>query len=180
MRAVCAKVYGTPDAGDHRVEYDPPEARVIPALWHSWRGMILDSLILCDYENTRVFSMLSEDGAADTALMAKLFSACTGVQTSERELDKAGERIWNLLRAIDVRNFSRNRAIDESTLDSFMYPGKDDGVMLDRAKFLKLLDKYYELSGWDLANGWPTRAKLVELGLQEVADGLEAVGKIGI
>ncbi len=180
VRAVCAKVYGTPDAGDHRVEYDPPEARVIPAIWHSWRGMILDSLILCDYENTRVFSMLSEDGAADTALMAKLFSACTGVQTSERELDKAGERIWNLLRAIDVRNFARNRAIDESTLDGFMYPGKDDGVMLDRVKFLKLLDKYYELCGWDLANGWPTRAKLAELGLQEVADGLEAVGKIGL
>ena len=116
---------------------------------------------------------------ADTTLMSKLFSASTGYDLSEKELDRAGERIWNLLRAIDVRNFERNRAIDESTIDGFMYPGKDDGVILDREKFLKLLDRYYELSGWTISNGWPTRARLEELGLGDVADGLERVGKPG-
>jgi aldehyde:ferredoxin oxidoreductase len=141
--------------------------------------MIVNSLILCDYEHTRVFSMLSEDGAADTALMSKLFSACTGLDLSENQLDRAGERIWNQLRAIDVRNFGRNRAIDESTINGFMFPGKDDGVMLYREKFLKLLDKYYELSGWNLTNGCPTRARLEELGLGDVADELERVGKLG-
>ena len=45
--------------------------------------------------------------------------------------------------------------------------------MLDREKFLTLLDKYYELSGWDLASGCPTRAKLEELGLGDVAHELE-------
>jgi aldehyde:ferredoxin oxidoreductase len=122
--------------------------------------------------------MLSEDGAADTALMSKLFSASTGYDLSEKELDLAGERIWNQLRAIDVRNFGRNRKIDESTIDGFMYPGKDDGVMLQRKKFLKLLDKYYELSGWSLANGCPTRAKLEELSLSDVADEFERAGKL--
>jgi aldehyde:ferredoxin oxidoreductase len=178
-RAVCAKVYGNPDVCDPGFTYDPPEAKAIPAIWHSHRGMIVDSLILCDYENTRVFSALSEDGAADTALMAKLFSACTGYDVSEQELDRAGERIWSLLRAIDVRYFHRDRAIDESTLGGFTYPGQDDGVVLDRAKFLVLLDKYYELSGWDPANGWPTRARLEELGLGDVADGLDRAGKLG-
>jgi aldehyde:ferredoxin oxidoreductase len=170
VSAVCAKVYGNPDILNPAFEYDPPELKVIPAMWHSHRGMIVDSLILCDYENTRVFSTLSEDGAADTALMSKLFSVCTGYDVSEEELDRAGERIWNQLRAIDVRNFGRDRTIDESTIDGFMYPGKDDGVMLDRAKFLTLLDKYYELSGWNPANGCPTRVKLEELGLRDVAD----------
>ena len=94
---------------------------------------------------------------------------------SETELDRAGERIWNQLRAMDVRNFGRNRTIDESTIDGFMYPGKDDGVMLDREKFLTLLDKYYELSGWDLSNGYPTRAKLEQLGLSDIADKLKTV-----
>jgi aldehyde:ferredoxin oxidoreductase len=169
VRAVCAKVYGNPDVGDPAFSYDPPEAKAVPALWHSYRGMIVDSLILCDYENTRVFSMLSEDGAADTALMAKLFSACTGYEMSEAELDRAGERIWTQLRALDVRNFGRNRAIDESTLDAFIYPGSADGVVLDRERFLPLLDAYYELSGWDLENGWPTRARLEALGLDDVA-----------
>jgi aldehyde:ferredoxin oxidoreductase len=179
VRAVCAKVYGNPDVGDPAFDYDPPEAKAIPAIWHHNRGMIIDSLILCDYENTRVFSMLSEDGAADTAQMSKLFSACTGIDTSEQELDRAGERIFNLLRCIDIRDYDRDRKIDEQTIDGFMYPGKDDGVMMDRSKFLKLLDKYYELRGWNRRTGWPTRAKLEELGLKEVADELESAGKLG-
>lgn len=179
VRAVCAKVYGNPDVGDPAFEYDPPEAKAIPAIWHHNRGMIVDSLILCDNENTRVFSMLSEDGAADTALMSRLFSIGTGIETSEQQLDKAGERIFNLLRAIDIRNYDRGRKIDEQTIDGFMYPGKDDGVMMDRDKFLKLLDKYYEIRNWNERNGWPTRAKLEELGLKEVADELETIGKLG-
>ena len=179
VSVVCAKAYGNPDILNPAFEYDPPELKAIPAIWHSHRGMIVDSVILCDYENTRVFSMLTEDGAADTALMSRLLSVCTGYEVNEKELDRAGERIWNQLRAIDVRNFDRNRAIDESTIDGFMYPGKDDGVMLDREKFLKLLDKYYELSRWDLTTGRPTRAKLEELGLADVADELERVRKLG-
>jgi aldehyde:ferredoxin oxidoreductase len=179
VRAVCAKVYGDPDVGDHHFAYDPPAAKTIPALWHSWRGMILDSLILCDYENTRVFSLESEDGAADTALMAKLYAAATGFPTSERELDQAGERIWTLLRALDVRNFGRDRAVDESTLGGFLYPGKDDSVTLDRARFLPLMDDYYTRAGWNPQNGWPTRSKLEQLGLADVADELERLGRLG-
>ncbi|MBC7237278.1 MAG: hypothetical protein H5T69_15660 [Chloroflexi bacterium] len=176
VRGVSQKVYGDPRVCDPAYDYDPPETKAMPAIFHHNRGMIIDSLVLCDYEHTRVFSMLSEDGAADTAFMAKLFSAATGYETSEAELDLAGERIWNLARAIDVRDHGRNRAIDESTLDGFMYPGKDDGVMIDRDKMLALLDCYYRLRGWDVATGVPTRAKLSELGLGDVADTLEGTG----
>jgi aldehyde:ferredoxin oxidoreductase len=179
VRAVCAKVYGNPDVGDPAFEYEPYEAKAIPAIWHSDRGMILDSMVLCDYENTRVFSMLTEDGAADTALMAKLYSVATGCETSERELDRAGERVSNLHRAIDIRNHGRDRAVDESTFDGFMYPGKDDGVTPDRDRLVALLQTYYRLRGWNPANGWPTRAKLEELGLADVADELGALGKLG-
>lgn len=178
VKAVCAKVYGNPDVCDLAYEYDPPELKAIPAIWHSHRGMIVDSLVLCDREHTRVFSMLSEDGAADTAMMSKLFSLCTGFEVSEKELDRAGERIWTQMRAIDVRNFGRDRAVDESTLDGFMHPGKDDGVVLDREKFSKLLDKYYELSGWEITNGCPSRKRLEELGIGDVADQLRSIGKL--
>lgn len=33
--------------------------------------------------------------------------------------------------------------------------------------------KYYESSGWDLTNGWPTRVRLEELGIGDIADELE-------
>jgi aldehyde:ferredoxin oxidoreductase len=173
VRDICARVYGNADVCDPAYTYDPPEAKAIPAIWHSHRGMIVDSLVLCDYENTRVFSGENEDGMADTGLMAKLLSACTGCDLSEADLDRAGERIWNQLRAIDVRDFGRDRAIDESTIDGFMYPGKDDGVMLDRERFLPLLDAYYALSGWDTATGRPSRVKLEALGLGDVAEALQ-------
>jgi len=179
VRAVSEKVYGNPDVCDPKFEYNPPENKAIPAIWHTDRGMILDSLVLCDYENTRVFSMLSEDGSADTALMAKLFSACTGIQMSEDNLQRVGERIFNLLRAIDIRNYGRNREIDEETIDAFIYPGKDDDVILDKKKFLKIMDKYYELRGWNKIKGWPTRTKLEELDLEEIANDLEDIGKLG-
>jgi aldehyde:ferredoxin oxidoreductase len=179
VKAVCERVYGEGDVCDPQYTYEPPELKAIPAIWHSHRGMLVNSMILCDYEQSRVFGTTREDGAADTSLMAKLLSACTGIETDQSELDKAGERIWNLLRAIDVRFYGRDRAIDESTLDGFMYPGKDDGVMLDRGRFLGLLDAYYDLSAWDRDHGWPTRHKLEALELGDIADKLERAGRLG-
>lgn len=179
VRAVCARVYGNPDVCDPAYAYDPPETKAIPAIWHHDRGMVVDSLVLCDYEHSRVFSMLSEDGAADTALSAKLFSAATGFTTSEEELHQAGSRIFALHRAIDVRNFGRDRGVDEYTLDSLMYPGRNDGVILDRKEFKPVMDTYYRLQGWDPATGWPTRQRLEALGLGDVADELAALGRLG-
>ncbi|MGQ9921933.1 MAG: aldehyde ferredoxin oxidoreductase C-terminal domain-containing protein, partial [Desulfobacca sp.] len=48
--------------------------------------------------------------------------------------------------------------------------GKFAGQVLDRERFEKMKEEYYELRGWDKTTGIPTRAKLAELGLQEVAN----------
>ena len=178
-RAVCEKVYGTPDVCDPTPTYDKPEARALPAIFHHNRGMLVESLVLCDREHTRVFSMQTEDRKADTALMAKLYSACTGHETSEQELDRGGERVFNLLRAIDIRNHDRSRETDEAVAKSLTFPAFTDGVVLDLEKFRPMLDRYYELRGWNPANGWPTRAKLEALDLGDIANGLQAVGKLG-
>ena len=178
-RAVCEKVYGNPDVCNPSLGYDEPEAKAIPAIFHHDRGMLIESLVVCDYEHARVFSMDTPDHAADTALTSKLFSACTGHETSEKELDRAGARIFNLLRAIDIRNHGRHRRIDELVAESLTHPAFTDGVILDLEKFAGVLDTYYDLRGWDRATGWPTRAKLEELGLAEVADTLESIKKPG-
>ncbi len=47
--------------------------------------------------------------------------------------------------------------------------GKYEGAVLDREKFEQMKDEYYEQRGWDKATGIPTREKLVELGLEDVA-----------
>jgi aldehyde:ferredoxin oxidoreductase len=41
-----------------------------------------------------------------------------------------------------------------------------------------MVDTYLQLRGWDKTTGWPTRAKLEELGLEDVADELEKLGKL--
>ena len=173
-RSVCAKVYGDPGVCDPALAYERPETKVLPAMFHTDRGMLVESLVLCDREHTRVFSMESEDRSADTAMMSKLFSACTGYETSERDLDQSGERISNLLRAIDIRNHGRGRHIDEAVAKSLTHPSFVDGVSLDLTEFGPMMDKYYELRGWDMKSGWPTQQKLEDLGLGDVARELVA------
>jgi aldehyde:ferredoxin oxidoreductase len=48
-----------------------------------------------------------------------------------------------------------------------------DGITLDEGKFIRSLDEYYRLRGWDVAAGWPAREKLDELDLNDIADELD-------
>jgi aldehyde:ferredoxin oxidoreductase len=46
-------------------------------------------------------------------------------------------------------------------------PYLDRRYGLDRAQFEPVLDAFYQLHGWD-ERGWPTEARLRELGLEDV------------
>ncbi len=177
MREVSQRVYGNPDVFDSQFTYEQPETKALPAIYHHDQGMLAESLVLCEYEYPRVFSLLNDDYQADTAIMAKLLTACTGVETSEEELNRSGERIFNLLRAIDIRNHGRSRAVDWSAAESLTHPAFTEGECLDLERFSEMLDTYYRLRGWDLATGWPTRERLVTLGLADVADALDELAE---
>jgi aldehyde:ferredoxin oxidoreductase len=43
-----------------------------------------------------------------------------------------------------------------------------------------MVDEYYELRGWNVESGLPKRANLEALGLKEMADELEKLGKLSI
>jgi aldehyde:ferredoxin oxidoreductase len=49
---------------------------------------------------------------------------------------------------------------------------------LDKAKFEKMKDEYYKLRGWDIDTGNPTRENFVKLGLKDVADSLDKLGRL--
>jgi len=42
---------------------------------------------------------------------------------------------------------------------------------------LRMVDEFYTECGFDLKTGWPTRAKLEELGLKDIADELYPKGR---
>ena len=53
-----------------------------------------------------------------------------------------------------------------------------DGAVVDRKKFEKMKDEYYQLREWDIPTGLQTKAKLAEFGLQDVARDLETRGLV--
>ena len=60
--------------------------------------------------------------------------------------------------------------------------GAGDEVLpepLDRARWEDVKDRYYELRGWNVDNGRPTRANLEQLDMGDVADTLEDAGRLG-
>jgi len=140
------------------------------AVWDEHRSEIKCSLTLCDW----AFPI-----AYYTSAEAKFYSAVTGLDTSEEELDFIGERLKNMQRAVLIRNNDRTRDTEVGEiLPFFKHPDGTTGAEIDENEFGILVDNYYRQRGWDQATGWPTRAKYEELGLGDVAGELQKLGKL--
>ena len=128
---------------------------------------------------------------------SEIYAAITGKETNETELYRKGERIFNLQRAILLRQGWPGRKGDK-LLDYYhnvplrkgelhlnvngLAPGRNGevtskvGTVVDKDKFEDMKSEYYELRGWDVETGLPTRAKLAELQLDDVAADLAGRG----
>jgi aldehyde:ferredoxin oxidoreductase len=151
------------------------------------RQRIKNSLTLCDSIFPILSSAFSDNGLGDTSLESKLYSAVTGVNIDEEGLYQVGERIFNLERAIMVKREGRTRKEDMVFNHKFEHRfwaeepwhlGDHWCGPIDKTKFEVLKDAYYAMRGWDKKTGWPTRVKLEELGLKEVANELESIGRM--
>lgn len=109
-----------------------------------------------------------------------LFFACTGIEISPEEMELAAERINDLERSFIVREgMSRKDDYFHGKIAKEpVQTGPFKGEMLDLEKFDAMLDEYYEVRGWDKETGVPTREKLEKVGLKNVADELEKMGKL--
>jgi len=103
------------------------------------------------------------------------YKAVTGVDISLADFVKAGERVWNLYKMLNVREgFTRehdkwpSRWVREAIKHE-----KGEVYLQDYTKSRRLsekdveqlLDDYYDERGWNVELGIPTREKLQELGL---------------
>lgn len=99
-----------------------------------------------------------------------MVKSTTGWETSLFELMMAGERTTTLARLFNTREgFDRK---DDALPDRLFEPlktGSLTGEKLDRKKFEKALDYYYEMMGWDVANGIPREAKLYQLNIADLS-----------
>jgi aldehyde:ferredoxin oxidoreductase len=103
----------------------------------------------------------------DAEQLAQMISLVTGWDVTVNELLTVGERRLNLLRAFNARE-GIGRSEDKLPKKMFkaLQGGDSDGVSLTEAEIETALDIYYELAGWDVETGMPTKTRLKELGLE--------------
>lgn len=105
--------------------------------------------------------------------LARGISLATGMQLDVAELKKIGERIYNLQRCFNARE-GIGRKDDVQPKRIMVESGTGRATGYTAGPLLgPMLDEYYELRRWDKETGWPTRAKLEELGLKDAADELD-------
>ena len=184
IRGISKKFFGSEIA----LDFSTYEGKALAAKKLQDRVYSKECLVLCDFAWPMVDVRHSEDHVGDPTLQSKVFSAVTGREMDEQGLDKIGERVLNLQRAILVREGYKGRESDIlSELDHTLplalkggvnpectVPGKGGeilprtGAVVDREKFEKMKDEYYQLRGWDVKSGLQTKAKLTELGLEDI------------
>jgi len=124
---------------------------------------VVDSLILCKFSRGVMY-----DGLKD---MAKYYTLSTGFEMTPEELIKAGERINNLARVLNIREGKGTREYDTLPWKIMNVPVPDEGVakgaVVNQKEFDIGLDDYYSVRGWT-KEGIPTPEKLKELGLDDL------------
>ena len=140
-----------PDIGIHKryerfTVDDKAEPLIAIQNWHE----VLDALIMCKFAIMAPAAVLS------------MYQMVTGWDCKLPEIVKAGERAWNLKRLINQRYGMTDK--DDVLPARLMEPLTEGGCRGSVAELDKMLPKYYEMRGWDVA-GVPKKEKLEELGI---------------
>jgi aldehyde:ferredoxin oxidoreductase len=122
-----------------------------------WRTLC-NSLVMCMLANV----------PAET-VVGLINSAC-GLDWRVSDMLRAGERGWNLKRAIN-NHLGLSRANDKLP-KALLEPYPDGGAAGYKIPFEEMLAAYYAARGWDPATGRPSKEKLLALGLADVAHDL--------
>jgi aldehyde:ferredoxin oxidoreductase len=191
LRAIAKRFWG----GELAVDFSTLEGKALAVKMVQDREKVKECLILCGWMWPITHIESSSDHVGDATLESKMLSAVTGREVDEEGLYRIGERVFNLYRAILVREGHRGRDHDvlpdtwyskPNKLDllnpMFWLPGKDGelisrkGATIEKEDLERMKDEYYQLRQWDVATGLQTRAQLEELGLKDIADELEQRG----
>jgi aldehyde:ferredoxin oxidoreductase len=123
---------------------------------------LIDSFVVCKFSRGTYYKELPD--------MAKLYTLVTGIQMTDVELKKAGERIQNAAKLFNLREGWTRK--DDTLPWKVMHEpipdeGPSKGAVVTQAELDLMLDDYYESRGWT-KEGVPTVAKLKELGMDDL------------
>ncbi len=179
------------DLGSH-------EAMARAAVMIQDRGYAHDCLIVCGLLWPVADSQFSPDHLGNLSLESRMLSAVTGRHIDEDGLNRVGEAVFNLNRAILVREGHRGVEDDrlpeawhtmplkmDMTNPDMILPGSGDevvslkGKVVDRGEFAGARRAYYRMRHWNEDSGLQTVACLRDLGLDSVASDLQQRGLAG-
>jgi aldehyde:ferredoxin oxidoreductase len=127
---------------------------------------IVDSLILCKFSR----------GVLDSyEKFVKLYNLVTGLGMTVEGMRLAGERIWNLEKAFNVREgwTERDDYPAPRIMEDPITEGVAKGCLVTEEEFRMMHKAYFRERGWS-SEGIPTKVKLLELGLDGIAEEIGA------
>jgi aldehyde:ferredoxin oxidoreductase len=159
------------------------------------RQLAKESLGVCDWMFPLIDIPHGDEHVGDPSVESRILSAALGEPWSEADLYRLGERVFNLQRAVLLREGHRARADDVLPAEwharpiethvadpDLLAPGPDGRIVSQLGRrahpkdFARIRDEYYERRGWDVPTGLPSREGLEALELTDVAEELAARG----
>ena len=147
-----------PDLGiEYYSRHADAEKSANVASHQDWRT-VYNAMVMCLFGNVA------------PQMQVDLINAACGYHWTVEDMMAAGERGWNMKRAVNNRLglTAANDKLPKTLLQP--YPsGGSEGYTPD---IQGMLYTYYEARGWDFETGYPSREKLLSLGLDDVATDL--------
>jgi aldehyde:ferredoxin oxidoreductase len=133
------------------------------------RGGVFESLTVCRLPWIEV--------GLELEWYTKLLHAATGTEMTWEDLNKIGDRIFNLTRAFWIREFGSKWSAEMDIpparwFDEPLSKGPLKGMKLELGNYYEMLQIYYRKRGWD-GHGIPKKSTLLNLGLKDVAQELK-------
>jgi aldehyde:ferredoxin oxidoreductase len=159
--------------------FDNPEAGIpvsyngkgkLVGMYEIYKALV-DSVGIC-YFNAGWY----EFALSDVTYFTELYNSITGLNLTNDEVWRIGEKIVNTEKAINTRFASFTREDDYLPDRIMAIPVSDGpfkGEVLHRNKFDEMLDEYYEYHGWNKKTGLQEIKTLKEKGFNEIVDFLE-------
>jgi len=164
---VLRKIYSQPVPynGPLTSDYRDYEGKPWQVFWQENTYMAVDCLGICKYHTTFLGATLP-----NYEEWSKVLQYNTGLEMSPLDIWTVAERANNMERLFNIRegltrkhDWLVDRYFDEPT--KLGIPGVQ-GRTIDREKFKKMIDEFYQHHGWD-ENGVPTPQTLKRLGIDK-------------
>jgi aldehyde:ferredoxin oxidoreductase len=164
--------------GPKNIKWSAFEYENVPdvVFWQSQAKEIEDITGICIYNGT-----WSGVHALELSDYFELISSAMGIKITEEEFMTIARRGINLEKAFNTLHTEFDRTDDYPPIKYMEEPIKSGPFAGDKCEkeiWDEMLDRFYELNGWDLETGLQTSECLKNLDLEFVAEKLKDIGKL--